>query len=444
MVRSVPSRVMFGLLVVGLIGLSPASVYGYLPRNPQTECTSTVGRASLSAALQELFVDIAHPGCADANPGTQDLPLCSIQAAADRSQPGTKVYVKAGQYTEHVIIRTSGTAQAPISFVNYEEDHVLITSPGDACFDLSGVEYIKIHGFELTGAWPIGSAVGHAAAIKAYPSGQGGFGVRYSLFTDNVVHHNNAGIWLAYSHHNQITNNVVFSNGEAPIRIKRGDYNVIANNLTFNNGTFERWGITFYCAIGTQVYHNTSVELSGGAVYIYEGTANLNGTPPGDPGYCMPSNASVVRDNIGMVRGTASGDSAPLVIGSSSTPDRNPILEGLYGPLTNQFHHNLWYNQSQPDAIVSWGDLAERHTWPGYALLSLVEFQQKGANYGQGSQGADPLFVNAAHCDFRLSSQSPAKGAASDGTDLGVDFAHLPHFRPFDFSLRLPIMVRQL
>ncbi|RLC63316.1 MAG: hypothetical protein DRI80_04225 [Chloroflexota bacterium] len=401
-------------------------------------------------ASQEIFVDINNPNCDDTNPGTEDQPLCSIQEAAERSTPGTPVYVKEGIYREKVTVTTSGTAGALIKFVTEEGDHVVIDSPGEACFDLREVEYIKIHGFELTGAWLAqgGSAAAwhteeitpaHGGGIRAFPLDEEGFGVRNSIFTYNVIHDNDAGIWLVYSDHNLINSNVIYNSGEASIRIKRGDHNHIYNNLVFSNGSNERWGITFYCAIGTRVYHNTIVEPSGGAVYIYEGTSNLNGALPGSAEYCIPSNNTQIYDNIGVVRGIEAGDSAPLVIGSSTTTDRDPILDTLYGPLSNTYHYNLWYNRSAADAIVSWGDLAERHTFEHYALLSLEEFQQKQEGYGLHSMATDPLFVDPAHWDFRLADDSPAKGAASDGTDLGVDFGSLPRFsRP---TVYLPLIL---
>jgi len=172
------------------------------------------------------------------------------------------------------------------------------------------------------------------------------------------------------------------------------------------------------------------VERSGGAVYIYEGTSNLGNPPaqPGDPGFCIPSNHSAVYDNIGVVAGDVAGESASLVIGSSSTTDRDPLLDALYGPLDNRYHHNLWYHKAHPEAIVSWGDLAERDTFAHYALLNLAEFSQKSEGYGAHSLAADPLFVDPAGYDFRLTADSPARGAASDGRDLGVDFANLPPF----------------
>ncbi len=400
--------------------------------------TATAGSVLSTSRQVEMFVDVNNPSCDDANPGTPELPLCTIQEAADRSAPGTIIHVREGVYYEQVDIRNSGTATDPIAFVTDNDERVVIDSPGEACFDLRGVEYIKIHGFELTGAWmPPASTEPpasddseikphHGGGIRAFPPDEDGYGVRYSLFTDNIIHDNGAGVWLVYSHYNVISNNIIYSNGEASIRIKRGDYNRIYNNLVFQNGLAEHWGITFYCATGTVVQHNTVVEAIGGAFFIYEGTSNLNGAKPGGDGYCQPSSGTQVFDNIGVVLGLAEARSAPMVIGSSTTTDRDPLIETLYGPLNNWYHHNLWFNKRYNENVVSWGDLAERGVWEFYEMLTLVEFQQKFPGYGADSLVTNPLFVNPAKYDFRLSPGSPAKGAASDGLDLGVIFEYLP------------------
>jgi len=424
------TSIFYRLLIFSLLALAlcPGQAQSAVTGGQAQGAAPTVAQ---TAVLSELFVDVNDPACDDANPGTAGQPLCHIQAAADRAAPGMTVQVRAGVYREMVLVRRSGTAAAPIRFVAADDAHVVVDSPGHACFDLQGVEYIKIHGFELTGAWGgVGTPVAHGAGIRAYPADPAGYGVRRSVFTDNVIHHNDAGVWLVYSDDNLIQDNVLYRNGEAPIRIKRGHRNEIANNLAFDNGTVERWGVTFYCVEGTHVHHNTVVERSGGALYIYEGTSNLGDPPtlPGDPGFCVPSNHTSVHDNIGVVAGDTVGDSASLVIGSSTTTDRDPLLDALYGPLDNRYHHNLWYHKAQPDAIVSWGDLAERRTFPHYALLNLAGFGRKGPGYGAGSLAADPRFVDPARYDFRLAADSPARGAGSDGRDLGVDFAALPPF----------------
>jgi parallel beta-helix repeat protein len=64
----------------------------------------------------QLVVDQRNPAASDLNPGTGQKPLKTISAAATRVQPGDKVLIHAGEYRETVIIKASGTAEAPIVF----------------------------------------------------------------------------------------------------------------------------------------------------------------------------------------------------------------------------------------------------------------------------------------------------------------------------------------
>ena len=375
----------------------------------------------------DLYVDVNDPSSNDDNPGTESEPLRTIQEAANRAKPGTIVNVKSGTYNETVEVTTSGVPGAPISFVSCGNGRAHVVATGYACFNLESVECVVIDGFELSGAMACGSAA-HGGGIRAFPESLADtegdrdtravywdFGARYCVFSNNIVHDNDAGIWLVLSHNNIIRDNVVTGSNEAPIRLKHSHNNEVLNNLTYNNGKTEEWGICFYGAPYTVVRHNTVYEPGGGAVYIYEGTSNLNGATPGSTDYCPPSSNSQVFDNIGQVCGSG----ATLVIGSSTTTDRDPALDELYGPVDNQYHHNLWFRVTESKPVVSWGDLTAQEDH--MAMLTLEEFRQKQAGYGDDSLVTDPLFADAGNADFGLQEGSPAQGSASDGYDRGMN-----------------------
>ena len=65
----------------------------------------------------DFYVDQNHPAADDNNPGTPSLPWLTIQKAANTLTAGQTVVVKTGDYDERVIIETSGTAQAPITYM---------------------------------------------------------------------------------------------------------------------------------------------------------------------------------------------------------------------------------------------------------------------------------------------------------------------------------------
>ena len=73
----------------------------------------------------------------DDNPGTLELPLKTIQEAADRiealgSPAGSTVYIRGGSYHEAVTINnTNGTAANPITFTAYDGESVLLDGTAD-------------------------------------------------------------------------------------------------------------------------------------------------------------------------------------------------------------------------------------------------------------------------------------------------------------------------
>lgn len=72
--------------------------------------------ASADGAPTDLYVSQGD-SCKVGGPGTQAVPFCSIQEAADVVLPGQTVHVAAGDYDGSVTITRSGTPDAPISFV---------------------------------------------------------------------------------------------------------------------------------------------------------------------------------------------------------------------------------------------------------------------------------------------------------------------------------------
>jgi len=63
-------------------------------------------------------VDNQAPGASDANPGTEDWPLLTIQAAADLAQPGDTILVRPGVYREEVIPPRGGDSPSrPITYL---------------------------------------------------------------------------------------------------------------------------------------------------------------------------------------------------------------------------------------------------------------------------------------------------------------------------------------
>jgi len=73
---------------------------------------------SAADAGNTLIVNPALKFADDANPGTDDRPLKTISAAADRARAGDAIIIHLGTYREAVAIKSSGSAAQPIRFMN--------------------------------------------------------------------------------------------------------------------------------------------------------------------------------------------------------------------------------------------------------------------------------------------------------------------------------------
>src|SRR5512139_768928 len=80
---------------------------------------------SLPAATYE--VAQRHPQASDDAPGTGEQPWKSIAKAAEKARAGDVVMIHGGVYRERVLVKGSGTAQAPIRFKAAPGEHVVVT-----------------------------------------------------------------------------------------------------------------------------------------------------------------------------------------------------------------------------------------------------------------------------------------------------------------------------
>jgi hypothetical protein len=86
---------------------------------------AAVALPSNATAATSVFV--ATTG-SDSNAGTQAAPLKTVQKAVDRAQPGDTIYLRGGTYapSTNIQILKNGTASAPITMRNYNNERVII------------------------------------------------------------------------------------------------------------------------------------------------------------------------------------------------------------------------------------------------------------------------------------------------------------------------------
>ena len=185
-----------------------------------------------------LFVDGNNPNCSNLGSGSQSVPFCSIDAAADEVEAGDTVSVKPGTYNEEVYIRTSGSPSSPISFI---ADSGVTVSGQYNGFDLDEVNWVTVQGFT------VGQTTSHG--IKAVESSN-------LSFTDNVViSAGERGIYVRDSSEVIIDNNRIQDSTEQGIFLKA------ITNGTINNNEVTGSGHPFFGATRQGIYVNSSSNL---------------------------------------------------------------------------------------------------------------------------------------------------------------------------------------
>jgi hypothetical protein len=84
---------------------------------------------AIGSAAQGATFEVAqqNPKANDEGPGTAERPWKTIAKAAGQAGPGDVVVLRGGTYRERVLVKTSGTAEAPIRFENAPGEHVVLT-----------------------------------------------------------------------------------------------------------------------------------------------------------------------------------------------------------------------------------------------------------------------------------------------------------------------------
>jgi len=102
--------------VRGTVGLASIGI-SLLAAGMMVVPAATANGAQSAATAATLYVyNVRGAGCSDSGPGTQAVPFCSIQAAADVANPGQTVDIEGPATYAPFTVTRSGTPSAPITF----------------------------------------------------------------------------------------------------------------------------------------------------------------------------------------------------------------------------------------------------------------------------------------------------------------------------------------
>ncbi|QDU70518.1 right-handed parallel beta-helix repeat-containing protein [Mucisphaera calidilacus] len=234
-----------------LIGILMALLAGHTPCLAQLIDDAPLARFAENAPSSPLPYDIRAEGLngttyyvsplgSDNNPGTLGRPLRTLQAAADRAQPGDTVLARAGTYSAQdsyatLIITTTGTPEQWIRYANYPGERPLIRFNSLRGIAIRGASHIVIEGFELDGRSrevDPEEALAHATGFKGDDHSQTHFfsvGIRVENTEQNLPHHV------------IIRDNFIHHCSGGGIATARADYLLIENNHVYKTSLYTPW-----------------------------------------------------------------------------------------------------------------------------------------------------------------------------------------------------------
>ena len=387
--------------------------------------------------------------CSDSGTGTKKTPYCTISAAAAVAVAGQSVRVEAGTYNEMVVPANSGLAGLPIEYrPDKIGDQVTITG-GTYGFSLTGVSWVNVSGFRITGTTSNGVYVKDASNVAITGNRVERAGVRVEglnaagIYVDDsvdstvsanlVVDNSASGIYLTgdttrvlvkdneatgnsfgwqrnangidvRASGNSIIGNRTHHNEDSGIQIyPGGDNSLVANNVSYANKGFTTTllancahpanGDTTGCFTGDHGIDN--LKVTGGRIIgntVYGNTTsgiNFEGLVAGTPSDTVFSN-NVSADNAISCPNGAGGTTTCPGTGGNIRVDATSTT----GTIADR--DVLW--TSTGGTVMAWGNLSYR---------TLAEVRAVSGQETTGRQ-ADPMFVNAASGNFRLRGGSPA------------------------------------
>ncbi|MCX5255687.1 PKD domain-containing protein [Streptomyces canus] len=261
-----------------------------------------------TAAGTTLYVDDEAAGCNDTGPGSAAEPFCQIQPAADAAVPGDTVRI-AGNSTSYapVTIRSTGTADAPVSFsaaATGDGSPVTVAGPSPATgITFSGAQYVIMTGIRARAA--------RASALAVEDSQH----ISYSAaFVQNALADDTTAV-------------IAVDGSSSDISLTRLDIDRLsgldvtsaagARNITLADDTFDGGGVS---AVGT-----TGIDFAGDTFWTVCGAIGLTDGSSG-------SVENTVARSYGTT--TCSGTQAELTVDATSAPQVTADYNALNPPST--------------------------------------------------------------------------------------------------------------
>jgi hypothetical protein len=301
----------------------------------------------------------------DAAPGTRDAPLRSIGRAGELATAGTLVRVAGGRYEGSVKTVTSGTADAPITYLSDPKDPAEVVGTGGkgATWRNKG-DHVEIVGFTITGD-TVDGLLNKGSNVAIIANRVSGFGAGNCITTARS----------GYALHDiDIIANVVHECGGSPL--DHGIYvshpgGTVANNVSYGNAGF---GIHCWHNCNHLTISNNLVFDNGeGGILIGQGDEPNNGTVAAD-NFVVSNNIAVRNGEYGIEE------------------------SGATGPNNRYLNNNVYNNEAGGLDLQTGQEIGTINTSPGF-----VDFRRNGSG------------------DYRLSPDSPIIDAGTTEGAIDLD-----------------------
>ena len=410
-----------------------------------------------SAGYAELHC--VSPSGNDAGPGTEARPWRTIQKAAEAAGAGDTIYVRAGTYRERVVFRVSGAEGRFITLMPRPGEEAILEGRGirlpadwGGLLEISGRSHIRIGGLKIRNAGPHANNPGVLVDgsrwiiienIHTYNTASSGIGVwnseHVALAGNEVELACNDGqqecITVAGTAHFEVRNNRVHRGGPGT----RGGEGIDAKDGSregkiFGNQLYDLSRVGLY--VDAWDKHTHDIEVFGNLVHDVRADGLALASESGGllEGIRLYNNIAFRNKGSGLSisrNGESSGHPMDRILVVNNTMYGNGL--GPWGggiAVDNPDVRNLIIRNN----ILSLNRVFQIEVEPDVPKRSaLIEYNliHGFRDYLDETRGAafikkDPLFMDAAGGDFRLSGSSPA---VDSGSSLGApsrDFAGNP------------------